>query len=104
MGKDKEMSTDMSDFQKQFLAKGVGNKLFTQEEFDGELQAAQAEIVAMAIAATKEAVIIEREACAQIVESLSKKIGDDTEGRDHVIITLQELAEDIRNRIPQQRQ
>jgi hypothetical protein len=58
---------DMSDFQKSFLAKGTGNKLFTQEEFDGELQAAQAEIVAMAISATREAVRIEREACIKIV-------------------------------------
>ena len=46
-----------SDFQKKFFSKAVGNKLFTQEEFDAELQAAQAEIVAMAIQATKEAVI-----------------------------------------------
>jgi len=98
------MSADMSDFQKQFLAKGVGNKLFTQEEFDGELQAAQAEIVAMAIQATKEAVIIEREECAKIVEAVTQKVADATEGRDHMIITLQEIAEDIRNRIPAQRQ
>jgi hypothetical protein len=60
--------SEMSDFQKSFLAKGVGNKLFTQEEFDGELQAAQAEIVAMAITATKEAVRIERDACIKIIE------------------------------------
>jgi hypothetical protein len=59
--------SEMSDFQKSFLAKATGNKLFTQEEFDGELQAAQAEIVAMAIAATKEAVRIERDACIKIV-------------------------------------
>jgi hypothetical protein len=98
------MSADMSDFQKQFLAKGVGNKLFTQEEFDAELQAAQAEIVAMAIQATREAVVIEREECAKIVEALTKKIGDETEGRHEMIIALQELAEDIRNRIPAQRQ
>ena len=94
----------MSDFQKQFLAKGIGNKLFTQEEFDAELQVAQAEIVAMAIQATREAVVIEREECAKIVEAVTKKIGDETEGRDHIIITLQEIAEDIRNRIPAQRQ
>jgi flagellar biosynthesis/type III secretory pathway protein FliH len=98
------MSANMSDFQKQFLAKGIGNKLFTQEEFDAELQVAQAEIVAMAIQATREAVVIEREECAKIVEAVTKKIGDETEGRDHIIITLQEIAEDIRNRIPAQRQ
>lgn len=81
-----------SDFQKAFFAKGVGNKLFTQEEFDAELQAAQAEIVAMAITATKEAVIIEREACAEIVENFNGE-------KD-----LKAIAELIRNRIPQQRQ
>jgi hypothetical protein len=86
-----------SDFQKQFFAKGVGNKLFTQEEFDAELQAAQAEIVAMAIAATKEAVIIEREACAKIVEDYSDGIKDPFD-------VCKDLAEKIRNRIPQQRQ
>lgn len=93
-----------SDFQKQFFAKGVGNKLFTQEEFDGELQAAQAEIVAMAIQATREAVIIEREECAKIVEEITKDIAEGTENRDHIIITLKEIAHAIRNRIPQQRQ
>ena len=81
-----------SDFQKKFFAKAVGNKLFTQEEFDAELQAAQAEIVAMAITATKEAVIIEREACAEIVENFNGE-------KD-----LKAIAELIRNRIPQQRQ
>ena len=88
-----------SDFQKAFFAKGVGNKLFTQEEFDAELQAAQAEIVAMAIQATKEAVLIEREACAKMV---------DDEGENHTDMPYKEhfseLAERIRNRIPQQRQ
>jgi len=93
-----------SDFQKQFFAKGVGNKLFTQEEFDGELQAAQTEIVAMAIQATREAVIIEREECAKIVDEITKDIAEGTENRDHIIITLKEIAHAIRNRIPQQRQ
>lgn len=93
-----------SDFQKQFFAKGVGNKLFTQEEFDAELQAAQAEIVAMAIQATREAVIIEREECAKIIDEITKDIAEGTENRDHILITLREIAEAIRNRIPQQRQ
>ena len=56
----------MSDFQKAFFAKGVENRLFTQDEFDAELQAAQAEIVAMAVTATREAVRIERDACIKI--------------------------------------
>jgi hypothetical protein len=83
---------DMSDFQKSFLAKGVGNKLFTQEEFDGELQAAQAEIVAMAISATREAVRIEREACIKIIEDYSDGVNDPSG-------VCKPLIELIRNRV-----
>ena len=76
-----------SDFQRAFLSRGTGNKLFTQEEFDAELQAAQTEIVAMAVAATREAVVIERKACAELVEQWAdeadlKKIAEI--GRAHV--------------------
>jgi hypothetical protein len=85
---------DMSDFQKSFLAKGVGNKLFTQEEFDGELQAAQAEIVAMAIAATKEAIRIEREACAKIVEDAANQ-----EEEGELCTAIRDVAKAIRNRV-----
>jgi hypothetical protein len=94
----------MSDFQKQFLAKGIGNKLFTQEEFDGELQAAQTEIVAIAIQATKEAVIIEREECAKLVDEFCVKKQDETKGKYGATIDLQNIAKQIRNRIPAQRQ
>ena len=45
--------SEMSDFQKQFMAKGVGNTLFTQKEFDDALAMAQAEIMAMAIEASR---------------------------------------------------
>jgi hypothetical protein len=85
---------DMSDFQKSFLAKGTGNKLFTQEEFDGELQAAQAEIVAMAIAATKEAICIEREACAKIVEDAANQ-----EEEGELCTAIRDVAKAIRNRV-----
>ena len=86
--------SEMSDFQKQFMAKGVGNTLFTQKEFDDALAMAQAEIMAMAIEASRTAVLIEREACAQIVENF----GSDKE------ISLNSISELIRNRIPSQRQ
>jgi hypothetical protein len=86
--------SEMSDFQKQFMAKGVGNTLFTQKEFDDALTLAQAEIMAMAIEASKTAVLMEREACAKIVENF----GSDKE------VSLNDMAELIRNRIPSQRQ
>ena len=81
--------SEMSDFQKQFMAKGVGNTLFTQKEFDDALALAQAEIMAMAIEASKTAVLMEREACAKLAEEC---------------VNIEKLPEDIRNRIPSQRQ
>ena len=83
---------EMSDFQKAFFAKGSGNRLFTQEEFDAELQAAQAEIVAMAISATREAVRIERDACIKIIEDYSDGVNDPTD-------VCKPLIEMIRNRV-----
>jgi hypothetical protein len=76
---------DMTDFQKSFLAKGTGQTLFTQKEFDEALALAQAEIMAMAIETTKAAIKIERDECAKLAEEIDK-----------------ELAEKIRNRIPSQ--
>jgi len=50
------MQKDLSDFQKAFLAKGTQSTLFTQKEFDDALAFAKAEIMAMAIEASKTAV------------------------------------------------
>lgn len=62
---------DMTDFQKALLAKGVGNRLFTQEEFNEALTMAKAEIMTLAIEASRTAVIMEREACAKIIDDNS---------------------------------
>ena len=90
---------EQSDFQKQFFAKGTGATLFTQKEFDDALEIAKAEIMAFAIDASRQAVIMEREACAKLV---------DEEGEHHTDMPYKEhfieLAERIRNRIPSQRQ
>jgi hypothetical protein len=88
---------DMSDFQKQFLSKGVGNELFTQKEFDDELALAKAEIMTMAIEASRTAVMMEREYCAQLVD----KMADDEE-EGEVCTAIRSVAEAIRNRIPSQ--
>ena len=88
---------DMSDFQKAFLAKGVGNKLFTQEEFNEALTMAKAEIMTLAIEASRTAVIMEREACAKIVDDWSDGITDPES-------KAKKVSELIRNRIPSQRQ
>ena len=57
---------ELSDFQKKFFAQGTGQQLFTAKEFEDALAQAKAEIMAVAIQTTKQAIGIEREACAQI--------------------------------------
>ena len=59
---------ELTDFQKKFFARGTGNKLFTQEEFDKAVTIAQAEIMQIAIDTTKTAIAIEREECAKVCE------------------------------------
>jgi hypothetical protein len=80
---------DMSDFQ-----------LFTQKEFDDALAEAKAEIMAMAIEASRTAVMMEREACAKIVDnSYENSSASEPISVDYFL----KLAEEIRNRIPSQR-
>jgi hypothetical protein len=83
---------EMTDFQKQFFSKGTQNTLFTQKEFDDALDLAKAEIITMAVAATKDAILMEREACAKLV--------DEWTGEKDLV----EIAKAILNRIPSQRQ
>lgn len=80
---------ELSDFQKRFLlGQGAGQTLYTQKEFDESLAQAKAEIMAIAIQTSKQAIMIERDACAEMVEAAGHT----------------ELADQIRNRIPSQRQ
>jgi len=90
---------EMSDFQKSFMAKGVGNTLFTQEEFDTALNTAKAEIMAIAIEASRTAVMMEREACAKIVDA---SYATTTPNEPIPADWLLTLSEQIRNRIPSQ--
>jgi len=92
------MVSEMNDFQKQFFAKGTGGILFTQKEFDDALALAQAEIMTMAIEASKTAVMMEREACAKIAYDLE----NDTYGKADDFKSV--IASAILNRIPSQRQ
>jgi hypothetical protein len=80
--------SELSNFQKQFLASSGQVQVFTQKEFDEALTLAKAEIMTVAIETTKQAIFIEREECAKLAEA----DGEMT------------LAEKIRNRIPLQRQ
>lgn len=93
----------LSDFQKSFLARGTGNKLFTEQELFTELEAVRREIMTMATEAARMAVKIERDACAMVVE----KMIDGFDGVDVPLIlgvALKDAAEKIRNRIPSQNQ
>lgn len=73
---------ELTNFQKKFLAVGQGQQVFTQHEYDTAVAAAKAEIITVAIEATKYAISIEREACAVLadectnIEELSQKIRD----------------------------
>lgn len=80
--------SELSNFQKQFLAGSGQVQVFTQKEFDDALRMAQAEIMTVAIETTKTAIVIEREACAELVKEAGHA----------------ELAEQLLNRIPAQRQ
>ena len=66
-----------------------GQTLFTQLEFDQALAEAKDEIMGYAMRATSMAIIMEREACAKMAEEC---------------VDIEKLADDIRNRIPEQRQ
>jgi len=88
--------TKMSQLQRQLLSGGGGVTLFTQQEFDEALALAKAEIMAVAIQTTKQAILIEREECAKIAEEWSDGVTDPES-------KAKEVAELIRNRIPSQR-
>ena len=90
---------DLSDFQKRFLlGSGAQQTLYTQKEFDEALAQAKAEIMAIAIEASKQAVMIEREECAKILEDEMPEQDVSVRG------VLEVMADRIRNRIPGQRQ
>ena len=61
---------ELTNFQKKFLAVGQGQQVFTQHEYDTAVAAAKAEIITVAIEATKYAISMEREECALLVDSL----------------------------------
>lgn len=91
---------ELSDFQKRFLlGNGAGQTLYTEKEFNEYLTQAKAEIMAVSIETTKMAIMIEREACADLVQALA-----DAEDEGEVSTALKNAVEAIRNRIPSQRQ
>ena len=64
---------ELTDFQRNFLLhQGAGQTLFTQKEFEERLAQAKAEIMAVAIQTSKQAVQIERRACGELLVWLSE--------------------------------
>jgi len=91
---------ELSDFQKRFLlGQGAGQTLYTDKEFAETLAQAKAEIMAVAIQTSRQAVFIERQACSELVLDLAN---DEDEGE--VATALRNASEAILNRIPSQRQ
>jgi len=76
-----------------------GKTLFTQNEFNEALAQAKAEIMAIAIQATKQAIFIEREACAELVMQIA-----DREDEGEVATALRNAANEVINRTPAPRQ
>jgi hypothetical protein len=90
---------EMSQLARQLLGGSGAVTFFTQQEFDDALTIARAEIMTVAIETSRRAIMIEREACAEVVRSLSI---DEDEGE--VATALKNASEAILNRIPSQRQ
>jgi len=90
---------ELSGLARQILSGSGAVQLFTQQEFDDAVTIAKAEIMTVAIETTKRAILIEREACADVVKALSSE-----EDEGEVATALKDAAEAILNRIPSQRQ
>lgn len=94
---------ELSQLAKQLLNGSGTVEMFTQSEFDEALALAQAEIMTVAIETTKQAILIERQACAEVAEQIEKERFDAV-GDPRISEFKSEIAEAILNRIPAQRQ
>ena len=80
---------ELSGLARQLLQSSGSQVFFTQAEFDDALALAQAEIMHVAVETTRQAILIEREECANLADAC---------------VDIEKLGEAIRNRIPSQRQ
>lgn len=76
-----------------------GKTLYTQNEFNTALTEAKAEIMSVAIQTTRQAIFLERRACAQLLMDMA-----DADDEGVVCTALRNAAEEVMNRIPAQRQ
>ena len=68
-----KQDAELSPLARQLLGNSGAMKLFTQTEFDAALREAKAEIMAIAIQTTKQAIAIERNACADLALEWSQE-------------------------------
>lgn len=80
------MTNELSPLARQIMGHANIMPMFTQREFDKALAEAKAEIMAIAIEATKQAIAIEREECALLAENC---------------VDIEKLADQIRQRLSQ---
>lgn len=68
-----KQDAELSPLARQLLGNSGAIKLFTQTEFDAALREAKAEIMAIAIQTSKQAIAIERNACADLALEWSQE-------------------------------
>jgi len=68
-----KQDAELSPLARQLLGNSGAMKLFTQTEFDEALREAKAEIMAIAIQTSKQAIAIERNACADLALEWSQE-------------------------------
>ena len=90
---------ELSGLARQILGTSGAVTFFTQQEFDSALAVAKAEIMTVAIETSKRAIMIERQACAELVLGLANE-----EDEGEASTALKNAAYAILNRIPSQRQ
>jgi hypothetical protein len=90
---------ELSGLARQILGTSGVVTFFTQQEFDSALAVAKAEIMTVAIETSKRAIMIERQACAELVMGLANE-----EDEGEASTALKNAAYAILNRIPSQRQ
>jgi len=64
---------ELSGLARQILSGGGHVTLFTQQEFDEALALGKAEIMQVAIETTKQAIMIERQACSEVCKRLAEQ-------------------------------
>jgi hypothetical protein len=89
---------EVSQLARQILSGGGHVTLFTQQEFDEALAIGRAEIMTVAIETSKRAILIERQACAELLKRLAEQ-----EDEGELSTALFNAAMAIMNRIPSQR-